>query len=102
MKHRGLLLALVAPLVGCGKEAPPPPPPTPVEVVTVAQRDVPIYVEAIAQTFGSVEVDIRARVEGFLASIDFASGTYVKAGDPLFTIDPKPFEAALAQAQGRA
>ena len=101
MKHRWFLsLALCAPLAGCSKEAPPPPPPPAVEVVTVKQEDVPVYVEAIGQTLGSVEIDIRARVEGFLESIDFASGTYVKAGDLLFTIDPKPFEASLARAKG--
>ena len=85
----------------CSEEPPPPPPPPPVKVVTVLQQDVPIYVETIGQTQGSMEVDVRARVEGFLESIDFQSGTFVKAGQPLFTIDPKPFESDLARYQGQ-
>ena len=104
MKHRWAhMLVFPAALAlpgGCSKEAPPPPPPPAVEVVTVLQKDVPVYVEAIGQTHGSFDVDVRARVEGFLESVDFASGTFVKAGDPLFTIDKKPFEAALARAKG--
>ena len=93
-------LALVLPCA-CSDDAPPPPPPPPVSVVTVLQKDVPIYVETIGQTEGSMEVDVRARVEGFLESIDFTSGSFVKAGDLLFTIDPKPFEADLAESQSR-
>lgn len=84
-------------LVACGEEPPPPPPPPAVQVAVVAQRDVPILVEALGQTRGSTEVEIRARVEGFLETVAFQEGSFVKAGDLLFTIDPAPLEAALAE-----
>jgi membrane fusion protein (multidrug efflux system) len=69
-------------------------------VAEVLQRDVPVYVEAIGETRGSTEIEIRARVEGFIESVDFEEGTFVRRGQLLYTIDPKPFEAALSQARG--
>ena len=69
-------------------------------MATVLQRDVPIYVEAIGQTRGSTEIEVRARVEGFLETVDFKEGNPVRKGQLLYTIDPRPFEAALAQAKG--
>ncbi len=104
--QRALLVVLCglafAPLVGCGeKKAPPPPPPPDVKVATVLQKDVPIFLEAIGQTRGSTEIEVRARVEGFLQSIDFKEGYPVRKGQLLYTIDPRPFEAALATAKGR-
>jgi membrane fusion protein (multidrug efflux system) len=71
-----------------------------VYVAEVIQKDVPIYMEVVGQTRGSQDVDIRARVEGFLETIDFSEGSYVHKGDLLYQIDPKPLEAALAQAKG--
>jgi membrane fusion protein (multidrug efflux system) len=90
--------ALVA--VGCGKKEAPPPPPPDVKVATVLQKDVPIYVEAIGQTRGSTEIEVRARVEGFIQTIDFKEGKPVTKGQLLYTIDPSQFEAAVAQARG--
>jgi len=87
----GLVLALT--LVACKSEAPAPPPPPDVKVAEVLQRDVPVYVEAIGETRGSTEIEIRARVEGFIESVDFEEGTFVRKGQLLYTIDPKPFEA---------
>ncbi|HEY7700048.1 MAG TPA: efflux RND transporter periplasmic adaptor subunit [Vicinamibacteria bacterium] len=66
------------------------------EVIT---RDVPVYVEAIGQTRGNTEIEIRARVEGFLETVNFEEGTFVSRGQLLYTIDPRPFEAALAQSK---
>lgn len=102
---RALILALSGVLAifswGCGKkEKAPPPPPPDVKVATVLQRDVPIYVEAIGQTRGSTEIEVRARVEGFLESVDFKEGTLVRKGQLLYTIDPRQFQAAVAQAKG--
>jgi membrane fusion protein (multidrug efflux system) len=92
--------AVCAALAGCAKEAPPaPPPPTEVKVSTVLQRDVPIYVEAIGETRGSTEIEIRARVEGFLESVEFQEGSYVTKGQLLYIIDPGPIESTLAQAR---
>jgi membrane fusion protein (multidrug efflux system) len=70
-----------------------------VKAATVLVRDVPIYLEAIGQTRGNTEIEIRARVEGFIESVDFAEGTFVRKGQLLYTIDPRPFEASLAQAK---
>lgn len=88
-------------IVACHeKEAPPPPPPE-VKVAVVLQKTVPIYVENIGETSGATDVEIRARVEGFLQSIDFEEGSLVKKGQLLYTIDPKPYEASLATSKGR-
>jgi membrane fusion protein (multidrug efflux system) len=89
-------------IAGCAEQGPPPPPPPPeVKAATVLERDVPIYVEAIGETRGNTEIEIRARVEGFLESVDFDEGTLVRKGELLYTIDPRPFEAALAQARAK-
>ena len=90
---------LATALTACsGDEAAGPPAPE-VYVAEVLQQDVPVYMEVVGQTRGSQDVDIRARVEGFLDTIDFSEGTFVREGDLLYQIDPKPLEAALAQAK---
>jgi membrane fusion protein, multidrug efflux system len=84
--------------VACQKAAPPAPPPPPeVYVTAVAQRDVPVYLELVGQAEGFQDVDIRARVEGFLETVNFQEGTFVKQGDLLYTIDRKPLEAIVAE-----
>lgn len=89
-----VLVALLS--AGCGpKEAPPPPPPQ-VSVADVVQRDVPVFMEFVGQTSGFQDVEIRARVEGYLESVAFREGMPVKAGDVLYQIDPKPLAAQLA------
>jgi len=86
---------------GCSKkEAPPPPTPPDVQVAEVVQKDVPIYIELVGATLGSQDVEIRARVEGYLTAIDFTEGSFVKKGQLLYKIDPQQFQEALAQAQG--
>ena len=65
------------------------------------QRDVPIYVEAIGQTRGAEEVEVRARVEGYLDSVEFDEGSVVRKGQRLYTIDPREYEAAVAEAKAR-
>jgi membrane fusion protein (multidrug efflux system) len=72
-----------------------------VQVVEVVQRDVPIYLESIGVTRGDREVEVRARVEGILQSVNFAEGRFVKKGDLLYTIDPRQYDAALQQAKGK-
>jgi membrane fusion protein, multidrug efflux system len=91
----GLLL-----LAGCErkKEAAAPPPPPSLKVATAAQKSVPLYGEFVGTLVGVKAVDIRARVEGFLAKREFTDGADVKEGQLLFVIDQKPFLAALAQA----
>lgn len=87
-------------LVGCGPKAAPPPPPPAVKVAVVLQQDVPVYLEAIGEARGNTEIEIRARVTGYLESVDFKEGTLVTKGQRLYTIDRAPFEAQLAQARG--
>ena len=82
------------------EEAPPPPPPE-IKVSKVLERDVPVYVEAIGETRGNTEIEIRARVEGFIESVDYKEGQLVKKGDLLYTIDARPFETNLAQTKAQ-
>ena len=91
---------LAATTAGCGKKETPPPPVTEVKAAVVVQKDVPIYLEAIGQTRGSTEIEVRARVEGFVESVDFKEGSLVRKGQLLYRLDPRPFEASLAQAKG--
>jgi membrane fusion protein, multidrug efflux system len=86
-------------LVACSKKEAPPPPPPEVQVAEVVQKDVPIYIELVGATLGSEDVEIRARVEGYLISMDFTEGTFIRKGQLLYRIDPQPFEAALAEAK---
>ena len=96
-----LVLASLLASAGCGeKEAPPPPPPPEVKVAPVVQRDVPVYIEVIGQTRGSTEIEVRARVEGYLESVDYWEGSFVRKGQLLYTLDPRPFQANVAQARG--
>src|SRR4029450_9454825 len=83
----------------CEKPAPVAAPPTEVYVADVVQKDVPVYLELVGQTVGFQDVEIRARVEGFLDSMDFREGSFVRKGAPLYEIDRKPLEASLAQAK---
>ena len=65
----------------------------------VITQDVPVYMELVGQSRGSQDVQIRARVEGFLDSVTFTDGAFVTKGTPLYRIDPRPLEAAMAQAR---
>ena len=86
---------------GCHKKPPPPPPPPVVEVQTVTATNVPIYQEWIGTLEGYVNADIRAQVTGYLQEQAYAEGSMVKRGQLLFQIDPRPFQAALDQAQAK-
>ena len=89
-----LLLALLA---GCGKEEAKPQarPPAHVSVVKIEPRDVSITLEYVAQTQSSHQVEIRARVNGFLDKRVYTEGTVVKVGQVLFLLDKKPFQAQV-------
>jgi RND family efflux transporter MFP subunit len=76
-------------------------PPTAVEVIAVEQRDVPIYSEWIGTLDGFVNADIKAQVTGYLLEQAYQEGSFVKKGQLLFQIDPRPFQAALDQARGQ-
>ena len=68
-------------------------------VSTAERRDVPLSIDMVGTTLGTQDVPIRARVEGFLESMDFQEGTFVDKGDLLYTIDAQPFQAKLVEAQ---
>lgn len=93
-------LALIA-LAGCqGKtEQAGPPPAVEAAVIRVTPRDVPEVFEFVGQTESSRQVEIRARVSGFLEKRVYTEGAMVKAGDVMFLMDRKPFEAQVAGAQ---
>src|SRR5262245_36139214 len=103
MDAKGRLAALgaVAALGAACGEAPAaaPPPPPEVYVMPVVQKDVPTYLELVGQTRGYQDVDVRARVEGFLERVHFQEGSLVRAGAPLYDIDRKPLEAVVAAAR---
>jgi len=89
------LLALVPLLGGCEKAQAPAAAPPEVEVVTVAQRDVPIYAEMVGTLEGDVNATISAQVTGYLLSRSYTEGKPVTNGEVLFQIDPGPFQAEL-------
>jgi membrane fusion protein (multidrug efflux system) len=74
-------------------------PPSEVNVTTVQPQTLPLTLEYTGQTAGSREVEVRARVTGILLKRNFVEGGPVKQGQSLFTLDPAPFQAALARAQ---
>jgi membrane fusion protein (multidrug efflux system) len=89
-------------LCGCEKkEAPPPPGPTPVKVATVIQQDVPLYSEWVAQLNGDTNAQIVPKVQGYLLKQNYQEGFFVAKGQLMFVIDPRPFEAALDQANAQ-
>ncbi|HKE27639.1 MAG TPA: efflux RND transporter periplasmic adaptor subunit [Bryobacteraceae bacterium] len=95
------LSAILAIAAGCahtsGAAAAPP---LQVGVADVEQRNVPLYKEWIGTLDGLVNADIKAQVSGYLTQQAYIEGTFVKKGQLLFQIDPRPFQAALDQAQG--
>jgi membrane fusion protein (multidrug efflux system) len=95
-------VVLAAGLAACKKEAAGiARPPIDVTVMTVSQSETPVDFEFTAQTESSREVEIRARVDGFLEKRLYAEGQAVRAGQTLFLMDAKPFEAVLQSAKGQ-
>ena len=99
-----LALSLVAPLGACSRDkaeskAPAAPAPVPVSVAPVEQKTMALQIQAIGTVEAFAVVSVRAQVGGELQRVHFKEGQEVRKGDVLFTIDPRPFEATLAQAQ---
>lgn len=96
------LLPLIA--AGCSGSKPAasqaPPPPV-VEVVQVEQQDMPVYGEWIGTLDGMVNAEIKAQVSGYLLKQYYTEGSFVRKGQLLFEIDPRPLQAALDQAKSR-
>src|SRR3954466_14619574 len=99
---RFVLLGLCLGLTGCVRvpSAAPEAAPTPVSVSRPVERDVTDHADFTARTAAVDSVEVRARVGGYLDRVNFQEGALVKAGDVLFEIDPRPYRAALNQAEG--
>ena len=83
---------------GCQKEAPPrEAPPVPVTVMTVEPKNIPAVFQYIGVIYSSHQVEIRGRVTGYIDELAYVEGSTVKKGDLLFQLDPRPFQATLAQ-----
>jgi RND family efflux transporter MFP subunit len=98
-----LSVAICVSLAGCARSsarASEPSPPE-VEVVAVEQKDIPVYREWIGTLDGMVNAAIRSQVTGYLLTQDYTEGSFVKKGQLLFQIDPRPLQAALDQAKGQ-
>ena len=95
----GLLLIVF--LAGCDRQAPASleRPAAPVTVAAAVSQDVPIYIDAVGKIVAREVVSIQPQVSGRVTKIHFADGADVKAGDVLFAIDPRPFQAQLNQAE---
>jgi membrane fusion protein, multidrug efflux system len=97
----GCIALLLASCGGNKSEQHAAPPPPDVGVSTVQQKSVPIYGNWVASLDGYVTANIQPQVSGYLIRQNYREGSYVRKGDVLFEIDPRPFKAALEQAQGQ-
>jgi len=94
------IAALALPLLaGCEQNTFVPPPPPKVDVANPVQRPITRYLEATGNTAAIKQVDLVARVQGFLDSIDYKDGTFVKQGTTLFTIEPETYKLKVEQAK---
>jgi membrane fusion protein (multidrug efflux system) len=98
----GLLCAALPTLIGCDKkEAAVAAGPPVVQVADVMQQDVPIYEEWVAQLNGTRNADITPKVQGYEIKQNYRDGYFVRQGELLFEIDPRPFDAAVDQAKAQ-
>jgi len=97
-----LLLVSVSFALGCGKTIAAPAVPVPeVEVASVVQKDVPIFSEWVATLDGYVNAQIQPQVTGYIIRQSYKEGSFVRKGQILFQIDPRPFQAVLEQANAQ-
>lgn len=87
-------------LAACGPPEPPAPPPLDIRVVEAIRQDADITLDLVGQTRGSTDIPIRARLQGFLESIEFEEGRPVTKGQLLYTIDPASFRSKVVEAEG--
>jgi RND family efflux transporter MFP subunit len=97
--HAAIALLSLALLAGCEQNTFQPPPPPKVDVAVPAQRAITRYLDATGNTAPIKSVDLVARVQGFLQSIDYKDGSFVKEGTTLFTIEPETYKLKLDQAR---
>ena len=96
-----VMLAAAVAMAACGPAEPPPIPPMEVQVLEVQPRDIPLYLDMVGQTLGSVDIPIRARVDGVLEEMHFLEGRSVKQGQLLYVIDAVPYQSKVVEAEGR-
>jgi len=96
-----LIFMITALIISCGGEDQTQLPPPDVQVYVTTTTDVPIYKEFIGETQGFKDIDIRARVEGYLEGIFFEEGAQVKKDQLLYTIESQPFEENVAEKQSQ-
>ena len=97
-----LLFVLCGAFSGCNKPAPaPPPPPPPVTIAKPIKKEIVEWDEFTGRTDAVESVDVRPRVSGYIDNITFKAGDRVAKGDLLFVIDPRPYKAALDQAEAQ-
>jgi membrane fusion protein (multidrug efflux system) len=85
---------------GCNRSQPPPPPPPEVLVTPVVQQDVPLHAQWVGTMDGFVNAQVMPRVQGYLLEQRYRDGSHVTAGQLLFEIDDRPYEAALDKTLG--
>jgi membrane fusion protein (multidrug efflux system) len=100
MSRRGRAAGIALLALACGRGEPPAPPPPEVIVAAAESGALPDRREYVGNVRAMNEIEVRARVRGYLVERLFTEGQVVATGDVLFRIDPKPFEVALAEARG--
>ena len=88
-------------LVACGGKQAPEMPPMEVAVLEAVPRDIPLYLDMVGQTLGSVDIQIRARVDGVLEEMHFLEGRRVEKDQLLYVIDSRPYKSKVVEAEGR-
>src|SRR5215471_2846680 len=101
MARSAVVVCLCFMTLACEKRNAPPPPPPIVSIAPATQRDVPVYVQFAGTLDSYVNAEVRARVAGTILEQNYRDGSFVKAGDLLFTIDPEPLQAAKRVAAGQ-
>jgi len=99
VSHMAFVISAFAALSGCEQNSFVPPPPPKVDVGLPLQQSVTRYLDATGNTAPIQTVDLVARVQGVLQSIDYKDGSFVKQGTTLFTIEPETYKLKLEQAQ---
>ena len=87
-------------LSACKKETPPAPKPLEISILTVLNQDVKVESEYTGQTYGQSDIQINPRVDGIITSLNFKEGGFVTKGQLLYSIDPLPYKAKVAEAEG--
>ena len=96
-----VLIVFLSLFSSCKKEEKQAPPPIPAPFITVVAKDVPIYKDFAAQTFGDLDIVLTARVDGILTGIHFKEGERVRKGQLLYTIDPLEYDTKVEQVKGQ-